>query len=161
MRTNGTPVNGLRPSLVLGTSPSPFSAIYTLKQDDSDWHAAAVAALAGSRSFADKLSGTALVHTFSISRINQNQVLFQANFDGDLARFMAALAGLEEGLRALLPHFHGAPDSDAPFAEMLEFLAAGQVDVIACYSGYPDVTVNQIRWQFGLGPRVNRSIPAF
>ena len=136
---------GLRPTVSLAGNLSPFSAIYTLKRDDPDGHARAIAQIIGTKEFAEAVSEMAVIHVFSFSRISHDEVLFQTNFDGDLVAYFEGFKSLDAPLREVLAHFEGAPGADADFTRLLAFIAAGQVDVIAYFSGYPELTVNQIR----------------
>ena len=136
---------GLRPTVSLAGNLSPFSAIYPLKRDDPDGHARAIAQIIGTKEFAEAVSEMAVIHIFSFSRISHDEVLFQTNFDGDLVAYFEGFKSLDAPLREVLAHFEGAPGADADFTSLLEFIAAGQVDVIAYFSGYPELTVNQIR----------------
>lgn len=145
MSINGTLKYGLRPTVQLSGNISPFAATYTLKQDDPDGHARAIADLVGSADFGEAVSEMALIHIFSLSRIDRDHILFQTNFDGDVVAYFEGFKPLEAPLREILAHFEGAPGPDAEFTALLEFIAAGQVEVIGYFSGYPELTVNQIR----------------
>ena len=145
MSTNGTLKYGLRPTVRLADNVTPFSAVFTLKQDDADGHAKALADLIGTKEFGEAVSEMALIHIFSFSRINRDQVLFQTNFDADVVAYFEAFKDLEEPLREVLTHLEGAPGPDATFTNLLEFIASQQVDVVAYFCAYPELTVNQIR----------------
>ncbi|MCG8543809.1 MAG: hypothetical protein MJE12_06325 [Alphaproteobacteria bacterium] len=145
MSTNGTLKYGLRPTVRLAENISPFAAIFTLKQDDPDAHAKAIADLIGTDEFAEAVSRMALIHVFSMSRVGRNQLFFQTNFDSDVVSYFEAFKDLDGPLREILSHFENAPGKDAEFTELLEFIAAQQVDVIAYFCAYPELTVNQIR----------------
>ena len=145
MNQNGTLKYGLRPTVRLANNISPFAALFTLKQDDPDGHAKAVAEMVGTEEFADAVSEMALIHIFSMSRVSRDQLFFQTNFDSDVVAYFEAFKDLETPLREILTHFEGAPGPDAQFTELLEFIAKQQVDVVAYYSAYPELTVNQIR----------------
>ncbi len=136
---------GLRPTVSIAGNATPFAAIYTLKQDDPDGHARALAQIIGTKEFGEAIAEMAVIHIFSFSRISHQEVLFQTNFDGDVVAYFEGFKTLEAPLREVLAHFEGAPGADADFTNLLEFVAAGQVDVIAYFSGYPELTVNQIR----------------
>lgn len=136
---------GLRPTVRLANNVTPFHAIFTLKSDDPDGHAKAICDLVGSKAFGDAVSEMALIHIFSFTRINDGQVLFSTNFDADVVTYFEAFKDLDEPLRAVLAHLSGAPDEDATFTAVLEYVAAHQVDVITYYCAYPELTVNQIR----------------
>ncbi len=136
---------GLRPTVRLANNISPFHAIFTLKQDHPEAHAKAICDLIGSKEFGDTISEMALIHIFSFTQINSTQILFTTNFDADVVTYFEAFKDLDEPLRAVLAHFDNAPGADADFTKVLEFIAAHQVDVIAYYCAYPDLTVNQIR----------------
>ena len=145
MSTNGTLKYGLSPTVSLAGNVTPFSAVFTLKQDDPDARAKAVASLVGTEDFADTVSEMAMIHVFSFSRISPEQVLFQTNFDGDVVAYFEGFKPLEAPLREILSHFEGAPGEASEFTELLEFIAAAQVEVIAYFCAYPELTVNQIR----------------
>lgn len=145
MSTNGTLKYGLSPTVRLAENVTPFAAVFTLGQDDPDGHARALSQLIGSQEFGDAVSEMALIHIFSFSRINRDQVLFQTNFDADVVAYFEAFKDLEEPLREVLAHFENAPGADSEFTALLEFIAAHQVEVIAYFCAYPELTVNQIR----------------
>ena len=145
MSDNGTLKYGLRPTVRLADNVTPFSALFTLKQGDPDSHAKAIAEMIGSSEFGEAISEMALIHIFSFSRINRDQLLFQTNFDADVVAYFEAFKDLEKPLREILAHFEGAPDPNAEFTSLLEFIAKCQVDVIAYFCAYPELTVNQIR----------------
>ena len=145
MSPNGTLKYGLRPTVRLSENIAPFSAVFTLKADDPEGHAKAVADLIGTQEFADAVSEMALIHLFSISQVSGNQILFQTNFDADVVAYFEAFKDLEAPLREILVHFEGEPGPEAEFTELLEFIASCQVDVIAYFCAYPELTVNQIR----------------
>jgi len=145
MSTNGTLKYGLSQTVRLADNIAPFSALFTFKRDDPDSHAKAVADIIGDPAFAEQVSEMALIHMFSFSRINREQTLFQTNFDADVVAYFEAFKDLEEGLREILSHFEGAPEPDDEFTQLLEFIAAQQVEVFAYFCGYPELTVNQIR----------------
>ena len=145
MSTNGPLKYGLRPTVQLCGNISPFAAIFTLKQDDPDGHARAIADLVGSEEFGEAVSEMAMIHIFSLSRIDRDRLLFQTNFDGDVVAYFEGFKPLETPLREVLSHFEGAPAADAEFTGLLEFIAAGQVEVVGYFCGYPELTVNQIR----------------
>lgn len=145
MSTNGTLKYGLSPTVRLADNIAPFSALFTLKQDDPDGHAKALADIIGTEEFADAVSEMALIHLFSFSRVNRDQVLFQTNFDSDIVAYFEAFKDLEEALREILEHFEGAPGQDAEFTQLLEYIAANQIEVFAYFCAYPELTVNQIR----------------
>ena len=145
MSTNGPLKYGLRPTVQLCGNISPFAAIFTLKQDDPDGHARAIADLVGSEEFGEAVSEMAMIHIFSLSRIDHDHLFFQTNFDGDVVAYFEGFKPLETPLREVLSHFEGAPAADAEFTGLLEFIAAGQVEVVGYFCGYPELTVNQIR----------------
>ena len=145
MSSNGTLKYGLRPTVSLAGNTTPFAAVFTLKQDDPEAHAQAIAALIGEEEFGEAVSEMAMIHVFSMSRISADKILFQTNFDGDVVAYFEGFKPLDKPLREILAHFEGAPGADAEFTTLLEFIAAAQVDVIAYFSGYPELTVNQIR----------------
>ena len=145
MSTNGTLKYGLRPTVRLADNVTPFSAVFTLKQDEADGHAKALADLIGTKEFGEAVSEMALIHIFSFSRINRDQVLFQTNFDADVVAYFEAFKDLEAPLREVLTHLEGSPGPDATFTNLLEFIASQQVDVVAYFCAYPELTVNQIR----------------
>ena len=145
MSTNGTLKYGLRPTVRLADNISPFAALFTLRQDDPEGHARAIAEQIGSPEFAEAVSKMALIHVFSMSRVGRDQILFQTNFDADVVSYFEAFKDLDGPLREILTHFEGAPGSGAEFSELLEFIASMQADVIAYYCAYPTLTVNQIR----------------
>lgn len=145
MSSNGTLKYGLRPTVRLADNVTPFASIFTLKKDDPDGHAKAVAEMIGEPEFGEAVSEMALIHIFSISRIGKDQVFFQTNFDSDVVTYFEAFKDLETPLRAILAHFEGAPGEEAPFTALLEYIASCQVDVIAYFSAYPELSVNQIR----------------
>lgn len=145
MSSNGTLKYGLRPTVRLADNISPFASVFTLKQDNPDVHAQAIAEITGSAEFGEALSSMATIHLLSLSRISHDQVLFQTNFDSDVVAYFEAFKDVGELLRAILAHFEGAPGPDAEFTQLLEFVASCQVDVISYYCGYPELTVNQIR----------------
>ena len=145
MTTNGTLKYGLSPTVRLAENVTPFAAVFTLRQDDPDAHATALSQLVGSPEFGDAVSEMALIHIFSFSRINKDQVLFQTNFDADVVAYFEAFKDLETPLREVLGHFENAPEADAEFTALLEFIAAHQVEVISYFCAYPELTVNQIR----------------
>lgn len=145
MSTNGPLKYGLRPTVRLADNVSAFASLFTLRKDDPDGSAKALAELVGSKAVSDAVSDMAMIHIFSFSRISRDQVLFQTNFDSDVVAYFEAFKDLETRLRELLSAFEGAPGQDAEFTQLLEFFAAHQVDVIAYYCGYPELTVNQIR----------------
>ena len=136
---------GLSPTVRLADNVTPFSAVFTLKQDDPDGHARELARLIGTADFGAAVSEMALIHIFSFSRINRDQVLFQTNFDSDVVTYFEAFKDLETPLREVLAHLANGPGADADFTTLLEFIAAHQVEVIAYFSAYPELTVNQIR----------------
>ena len=145
MSTNGTLKYGLRPTVRLADNVTPFAAVFALKQDDPDGHAKAIAQMIGAPEFGEAVSEMALIHIFSFSRISRDQILFQTNFDADVVAYFEAFKDLETPLREILAHLEGAPGSDADFTSLLEYIAAQQVDVIAYFCAYPELTVNQIR----------------
>ena len=145
MSTNGTLKYGLRPTIRLANNVTPFAALFTLGQDDPDGHARAVADMIGTAEFADAVSEMALIHIFSMSRVGRDKLFFQTNFDADVVAYFEAFKYLETPLREILAHFEGAPGKDAAFTDLLEFIAAHQVDVVAYFCAYPELTVNQIR----------------
>ena len=145
MSTNGTLKYGLRPTVRLAQNISPFAAVFTLKQDDPDGHAKTIAGMIGEPEFAEAVSEMALIHLFSFSRISRDQILFQTNFDSDVVAYFEAFKDLEAPLREILSHFEGAPGAEAEFTDLLEYIAAQQVEVIAYFCAYPELTVNQIR----------------
>ncbi len=145
MSTNGTLKYGLSPTVRLAENVTPFAAVFTLAQGDPDGHAKALAQLIGSPEFGDAVSEMALIHIFSFSRINRDQVLFQTNFDADVVAYFEAFKDLEGPLREVLGHFENAPGPYADFTALLEFIAAHQVEVITYFCAYPELTVNQIR----------------
>lgn len=145
MATNGTLKYGLSPTVRLADNIAPFAALFTLGKDDPDAHAKAVSEMIGTQEFADAVSDMALIHVFSFSRVNREQVLFQTNFDADVVAYFEAFKDLEEPLREILAHFDGAPGEGSTFTSLLEFIAAHQVEVIAYFCAYPELTVNQIR----------------
>lgn len=145
MSTNGTLKYGLSPTVRLADNIAPFSAVFTLKQDDPDGHAKALAELIGTEEFADTVSEMALIHLFSMTRTDRDHVVFQTNFDSDVVAYFEAFKDLEGPLREILSHFEGSPNADATFTELLEFIASSQVEVIAYFCAYPELTVNQIR----------------
>lgn len=145
MSGNGTLKYGLRPTVRLADNISPFAALFTLKQDDPDGHARAIAEMVGSEEFGEAVSEMALIHVFSLSRIGRDQIFFQTNFDSDVVAYFEAFKDLDTALREILAHFDGAPAADAEFTSLLEFIAAHQVDVIGYFCAYPELTVNQIR----------------
>lgn len=136
---------GLRDTVRLAENITPFAALITLKQDDPDSHAKALADLTGSVEFAEKVNEMAVIHIFCLTRISHDQILFQTNFDADVVTYFEGFKDLEAELRALISHFEGAPGSDSDFTGLIEFMAAQQVDVIQYYCAYPELTVNQIR----------------
>ena len=136
---------GLRPTVRLANNVTPFQSIFTLKQDDPDGHAKAISDMIGTQDFADHISNMAIIHIFAITRINHNQILFMTNFDCDVVTYFESFAELEEPVRAILDHFEDAPTREEEFTKILEYFAACQVDVIAYYCAYPELTVNQIR----------------
>ena len=144
MSTLGTLKYGLRPTVKLAGNIAPFAGIYALKKDDLEGHAKAIAELVGAKEIGDAISECELIHVFSISRV-RDQIFLQTNFDGDLIAYFEAHQTLEEAVREILSHLDGAPEPGAEFTKLLEFLAAGQVDVIAYYCAYPELTVSQIR----------------
>ena len=144
MSSNGTLKYGLRPTVRLADNVTPFAALFTLKQDDPDGHAAAIAKMIGAPEFGEAVSEMALIHIFSMSRVG-DKLLFQTNFDADVVAYFEAFKDLEAPLREILEHFEGAPGKDADFTALLEYIAAQQVDVIAYFCAYPELTVNQIR----------------
>ena len=141
MSSNGTLKYGLR----LADNISPFASLFTLKQDDPDGHAKAIAELVGSEEFGEAVSEMALIHVFSLTRVGRDRMFFQTNFDADVVSYFEAFKDLDGPLREVLSHFEGAPAADAEFTELLEFIAAQQCDVIAYFCAYPELTVNQIR----------------
>ena len=145
MSTNGTLKYGLRPTVRLADNITPFAAVFTLRQDDPDANAKALADMIGTEEFAEAVSEMALIHLFSFSRISRDQVLFQTNFDADVVAYFEAFKDLEAPLRKILALFADAPGPEAEFTALLEFIAAHQVDVIAYFCAYPELTVNQIR----------------
>lgn len=145
MTTNGTLKYGLSPTVRLAGNISAFAALFPLKKDDPDGHAKAIAELIGTQEFGDAVSEMALIHIFSISRVGPDHVLFQTNFDSDVVAYFEAFKDLDGPLREILGHFEGAPGPEAEFTALLEFLASFQVDVIAYFCAYPELTVNQIR----------------
>lgn len=145
MSSNGTLKYGLHQTVRLAENVSPFAAVFTLRQSDPEGAAQALAKLIGEPEFADAVSQMALIHIFSISRIGDDKVLFQTNFDADVVAYFEAFKDLEAPLRELLRNFEGAPSPDAEFSALLEFIAAHQVEVIAYFCAYPELTVNQIR----------------
>lgn len=145
MSNNGKLKYGLSPTVRLADNISPFAAVFPLKEDDPDRHAREVADLMGSDEFGDAVSEMALIHLFSVSRISKTQVLLQTNFDGDVVAYFEGFKDLEEPLREILVHFEGEPGPDAAFTQLLEFIASCQVDVIAYFCAYPELTVTQIR----------------
>lgn len=136
---------GLKPTVRLANNVTPFHAIFTLKQDNPDDHAKAICDLIGTKEFGDAISEMALIHIFSFTRISSQQILFSTNFDADVVTYFEAFKDLNDPLRAVLAHFDGAPSADDNFTTVLEFIASHQVDVIAYYCAYPELTVNQIR----------------
>ena len=145
MGSNGPLKYGLHPTVRLANNITPFAALFTLKKDDPDGHAKAIADMIGEAEFAEAVSEMALIHLFSFSRVAHEAVLFQTNFDADVVAYFEAFKDLEQPLRKILMHFEGAPGDDAPFTGLLEFIAAHQVEVIAYFCAYPELTVNQIR----------------
>ncbi|MCG8357587.1 MAG: hypothetical protein MI920_18645 [Kiloniellales bacterium] len=145
MSTNGTLKYGLRPTVRLANNISPFAALFTLKQDDPDGHAKAIADLVGTPEFGEAVSEMALIHVFSMSRVGRDKMFFQTNFDADVVAYFEAFKDLDGPLREILKHFEGAPGADADFTSLLEYIAAQQVDVVAYFCAYPELTVNQIR----------------
>ena len=145
MTSNGTLKYGLRPTVRLADNIAPFAALFTLKQDDPDGHAKAIADLVGTAEFADAVSEMALIHVFSLSRVGRDHIFFQTNFDADVVAYFEAFKDLDTALRQILSHFEGEPGPDAEFTKLLEFIAAQQVDVIAYFCAYPELTVTQIR----------------
>ena len=129
----------------LADNIAPFASVFTLKQDDPDAHAKAIAEMIGTPEFGKAVSDMARIHIFSISRISRDQVVFQTNFDADVVAYFEAFKDLETPLRAVLSHFEGAPEEGAAFTDLLEFIASCQVEVIAYFCAYPELTVNQIR----------------
>ena len=105
----------------------------------------AIAELIGSDDFGEAVSEMAMIHIFSLSRMDHDHLFFQTNFDGDVVAYFEGFKPLEAPLREVLSHFEGAPAADAEFTDLLEFIAAGQVEVIGYFCGYPELTVNQIR----------------
>ena len=136
---------GLHPTVRLADNVTPFASLFTLKQDDPDGHAKAVADLIGTQQFGEAVSEMALIHIFSFSRVSRDQLLFQTNFDTDVVAYFEAFKDLEGPLREVLSHFEGDPGPDAEFTALLEFIAAHQVEVISYFCAYPELTVNQIR----------------
>ncbi|MEM7226035.1 MAG: hypothetical protein AAF495_23860 [Pseudomonadota bacterium] len=145
MSTNGTLKYGLRPTLRLSENISPFAALLPLKQDDPDGHARAIADLIGTKAFGDAVSEMALIHIFSMSRVGRDHLLFQTNFDSDVVAYFEAFKDLDQPLREILSHLEKAPGKEADFTALLEYIASCQVDVIAYFCAYPELTVNQIR----------------
>lgn len=136
---------GLRPTVTVAGNATPFAAVFTLKADDPDRHAKAVAELTGSAEFGDAVSNMAVIHIFSMSRVARDKILFQTNFDGDVVAYFEGFKDLEGPLRAVLAHFENAPAESAEFTKLLEFIASAQVEVISYYHAYPELTVNQVR----------------
>ncbi len=136
---------GLHPTVRLANNVTPFQAIFTLKKDDPDAHAKAICNLIGTKDFGDAISEMAIIHIFAITRINENQILFSTNFDCDVVSYFESFAELESPVRAILEHFEDAPKPEDDFTKVLEFFAQCQVEVVAYYCAYPELTVNQIR----------------
>ncbi|MDJ0707472.1 MAG: hypothetical protein QNJ46_29715 [Leptolyngbyaceae cyanobacterium MO_188.B28] len=136
---------GLRETVRLADNVTPFAALLTLKQDDPDGHAKALAEITGSAEFAEKVNEMAMIHIFCLTRINRDQILFQTNFDADVVTYFEGFKDLEAELRAVIGHFEGSPSPDSDFTGLIEFMAAHQADVIQYYCAYPELTVNQIR----------------
>ena len=90
MGSTGPLKYGLHPTVRLANNITPFAAVFTLKPDDPDGHAKAIAGMIGEKD-------------------------------------------LEQPLRKILAHFDGAPGDDASFTNLLEFIAAHQVEVIAYF----------------------------
>ena len=145
MSSNGTLKYGLRPTVRLANNVSPFAALFTLKQDDPDGHAEAIAKLIGTEEFGDVVSEMALIHIFSMTRVGPDKMLFQTNFDSDVVAYFEAFKDLDGPLREILAHFEGAPGPESDFTALLEFIASQQADVVAYFCAYPELTVNQIR----------------
>ncbi len=144
--TRGPLKYGLRDTVRLAENTTPFAALLPLKQDDPDGHAKALAELTGSEAFAEKVNEMAVIHIFSMTRINRDQILFQTNFDSDVVTYFEGFKDLEDALRAVIAHLEGGPSPDSSdFTSLIEFIAANQVDVIQYYCAYPELTVNQIR----------------
>lgn len=144
METNGTLKYGLSPTVTLANNLTAFTGCYPLKKDDPDAREKAIAGLIGTEAFAEAVNEMGLIHVFSLSRVGDSMV-FQTNFDGDLVAYFEEFKGLEGPLREIFEHLDGCPGRDAPFTALLEFLAAGQVNVFAYYCAYPELTVAQIR----------------
>ncbi|MGF1475421.1 MAG: hypothetical protein ACFB6S_07655 [Geminicoccaceae bacterium] len=136
---------GLRPTVRLADNVTPFSALLPLKKDDPDGHAKAIAELVGTKEFGDAVSEMALIHIFSVSRVSREHLFFQTNFDADVVAYFEAFKDLHGPLAAIFSHLEGAPDPDKDFTAALEYLAGAQVDVVAYFCAYPELTVNQIR----------------
>lgn len=136
---------GLHETVRLAENITPFAALITLKQDDPDGHAKALADITGSAEFAEKVNEMAVIHIFCLTRISRDQILFQTNFDADVVTYFEGFKDLEAELRTLISHFEGAPDADSDFTGLIEFMAAQQVEVFQYYCAYPELTVNQIR----------------
>ena len=144
MKATGTLKYGLRPTVRLADNITPFSALLPLKADDPDGHAKAIAEMVGAKEFGEAVSEMALIHVFSLTRVGDN-LLFQTNFDSDVVAYFEAFIDLEEPLRQILAHLEGAPDAHSDFTAVLEYIAAHQLDVVAYFCAYPELTVNQIR----------------
>lgn len=136
---------GLRPTVRLANNVTPFQAVFALKKDDREAHAKAICELIGTQDFADAINDMSIIHIFSFTRINEDQILFSTNFDCDVVSYFESFSELETPVRAILDHIERAPTRDEDFTKILEFFARCQVEVIAYYCAYPDLTVNQIR----------------
>lgn len=144
MGMNGTLKYGLSPVVILADNIRNFAGCYPLKKDDPDGHEQAISELMGTEELAEAVDEMGLIHLFSLSRAGDS-MFFQTNFDGDVVAYFEAFESLGGTLRELMSHLEGCPSADAPFTELLEFLAAGQVNVFTYYCSYPELTVAQIR----------------
>jgi hypothetical protein len=82
--------------------------------------------------------------TGSREHLNCGQLLFTANFDGDLAAYLESLRiGLGQSADAIWGHCHGYPGSDDA-ARFAGYLRAHQVESSLFFAAYGDRTVSEV-----------------
>ena len=148
MSANGTLKYGLRKTPVLSQNLTSYNGLFTLKQDDPDGHANALAEILCSEELAETFHQLAMIHIISFLRIGRDKILVQSNFDGgDIVSYWEIIIkSASDVVMETVSHFEGAPGPNADVTAIGEFLASAQTDlnVLSYYCAYPSLTVNQI-----------------
>ncbi|MCH9806646.1 MAG: hypothetical protein K0U74_02845 [Alphaproteobacteria bacterium] len=148
MATNGTLRYGMKPTPVLGKNMCSYNAVFTLKQDDPDAHAAALVEILNSDEVLNQFQETQMIHIIGFYRISRDKVFVQSNFDGgDVVDYWEVILNSNPALvDKALQHLEGFPGMEAGVTAMAEFLGSGQadVDVVSYYCAAPTVTINQL-----------------